>query len=73
MLELKPCPFCGGTDIRVQWSERTTAKDGDFGTYISRSTLYKCFCAKCSCGTGMMYSELAAREVWNRRDDCGTA
>lgn len=74
MTKLKPCPFCGGTEIRILCSERLIQKDGEIQRItVSHSTVYKCSCEKCGGGTGMMYSELAAREVWNRRADCGTA
>ncbi len=73
MNDLKPCPFCGSTDIYIQLSERLITKDGEIQRITkSHSTVYKCFCSTCGSGTGMMYTELAARALWNRRPNSGT-
>ena len=66
MQELKPCPFCGGTDIRSERSERVS-KSGKLIRYMS--TRYRYFCAACFCGTSPQYDMESAREVWNRRPD----
>lgn len=65
--ELSPCKFCGCEDVRVERSERVVRSAEN--RVISISTRYKCFCSKCSCGTGFRSSELVARDAWNRRTD----
>lgn len=60
--ELKPCPFCGGTDA----SE--TSMDG------MRRTVYFVSCNKCgACGPSRVYPDhtepLTESELWNRRAD----
>ena len=70
--KLKSCQFCGNSDIRIERSERTVTRDSETQSrLISQSVRYKCFCAVCSIGTGMMFSEQAARDAWNRRPDDG--
>ena len=58
MAELKPCPFCGCTDIRV-------ARDTD--AIIER---HRAICFKCS---AQMYRGTAEKaiEAWNRRAEDG--
>lgn len=74
MNELKECRFCGSSDIRIERSERTVTRDGETQRHIiSQSVRYKCFCAVCLIGTGMMFSEQAARDAWNRRAEDGAA
>lgn len=51
--ELKPCPFCGHTDIRAR---KNNAKDV---CYI--------FCNGCGCSTGGDVVRDMAIETWNRR------
>lgn len=57
-MELKPCPFCGGTDISIHWDEWS-------GTYIIT-------CNECNADF-MQYYEIRedAIAAWNRR--CGDA
>ena len=51
MIELKPCPFCGETEI--------TVKHGKY--------MWWCVCEKCNATGGAQSRKLAAIEVWNRR------
>ena len=52
--ELKPCPFCGSTDIEIAWY----GKDGE-----------AVICLGCG-GTGSQYTDRAkAIKAWNRRVD----
>lgn len=52
--ELKPCPFCGSTDIEIAWY----GKDGE-----------AVICLGCG-GTGSQYTDRAkAIAAWNRRVD----
>ena len=49
--ELKPCPFCGSTEIKV---------DDDQGFYFV-------YCDQCVCETAKYVTEDKAIEAWNRR------
>lgn len=53
--KLKPCPFCGNTDIRER-------KNSDSGVlYI--------FCNKCGCSTGGDTIKAMAISAWNKRKE----
>ncbi len=67
MNELIPCRHCGSTEIRVERSERVVRSAEN--RVISISTRYKCFCSRCSCGTGFRLNEEDARAAWNRSAD----
>jgi Lar family restriction alleviation protein len=51
--ELKPCPFCGGTDIRV------VAPNGNDDYWAQ--------CTKCCAESGVKTGRDAAIAAWNRR------
>lgn len=52
-LELKPCPFCGGTTIKI---------------YYEENTQYLCTCASCEKRVYYKASGLlGAYELWNER------
>lgn len=52
-MELKTCPFCGGTPYINRWQSGT-------GTSIK--------CKNCGCTTQIENGESAAVEVWNKRN-----
>lgn len=58
--ELKPCPFCGSSDVRI---DKETV--GPFGE------LFYCalFCNDCNsvAAYGVFHDEVKAIEAWNRR------
>lgn len=55
MMELKPCPFCGGKAVVVPL------------TFFKE---YFAVCSKCHIEQGHLYkSERAAVEAWNRRKE----
>ena len=51
MMELKPCPFCGG--------EQITVKKGKY--------MWWCKCEKCNAESGVRSKKADAITVWNRR------
>jgi Lar family restriction alleviation protein len=51
MSELKPCPFCGGVDLRL----------------VCLHGFWHVECRGCLCVSGMGYEEEQAIEKWNRR------
>ena len=59
MIELKPCPFCGGR-ARINTGEFCTGTEKVIKTYGA-------YCIKCSARIGMHYSESDACNEWNRR------
>lgn len=64
MIELKPCPFCGGkAEIHncMELENETVALiyNGKVGVH----------CTECHCATIPYNSEDEAAEVWNRRAD----
>ena len=54
MIELKPCPFCGGKDSGIL----TTSYDGYW---------FAVFCENCMAHTRKCRQEKDAIEAWNRR------
>ena len=62
MDELKPCPFCGGTDIEIMhWT--TAVKAGP------HQIMYAAFCSNPDCGAFGPWDlgESGAVEAWNKR------
>lgn len=56
MEELKPCPFCGGKNVKLY-------------TYTGVMNYYYIECDDCYCGTGHEESKEIAVAAWNRRAD----
>lgn len=65
MEELKPCPFCGGEDVRIfSMPKRENCEE---------QICYTIICNDCNSGSGMYIdSKNAAVKAWNRRakNDC---
>jgi len=62
----KPCPFCGGTDIRY-------TKHAKEGMGIHRlEDVYSMCCYMCGAHFPNMYSPMALMEKWNRRKSITT-
>lgn len=60
--EFKPCPFCGGTDIRCDahpFSE----------PYRSEKTVYSMCCYQCGATFPNRFKRELLVEAWNRRTD----
>ena len=57
MTELKPCPFCGGTDLNV--------KKGKYMWWV------ECCNADCRASGGCQHYKKEAIEAWNRRAEDG--
>lgn len=55
MNELKPCPFCGSTDIKVH------------GPYFIEDRYVMVKCNDCNCNTAIYKTVDQAVEAWNRR------
>ena len=60
MAELKPCPFCGGEEIRI--ATRSIQVKGDFADTIDVSV----GCVSCGIGA-TAETEPEVTEAWNRR------
>ena len=54
MEELKPCPFCGGKNVRIHKSELGVCW---------------CTCFQCSSSGAVSKNEQEAAKAWNRRDE----
>lgn len=68
MIELKPCPFCGGTgrlDIYISplWQTKEGWVDSKRMRYIG--------CEDCGCRTFYFETAEDAVKAWNRRDNYG--
>lgn len=56
---LKPCPFCGSTDISVFYHDPYDGYQGDLGVYKVRCR---------QCGTTLQRKDMTeAEEAWNTR------
>ena len=55
-VELKPCPFCGHTELVVK--EKTDTAFGDF---------YYVFCYHCESTSGKYQTGRLAKQNWNKR------
>lgn len=59
-IELKPCPFCGATQITPRNPSGLFLKEEDFGWVV--------MCTVCGVSTGMENrTDTEAIEAWNRR------
>ena len=65
MAELKPCPFCGATQIGDK-CERNVAI-----TKYLKIGCYKVFCYKCGTSSDWYDTEKQAARAWNRMADNG--
>ena len=76
MLKLKPCPFCGGTQLFVGTIAEIEMQDEDHPDYLHSSKIYAVVCdyIKGGCGAstgGGAISKEEAIEAWNRRAEDG--
>lgn len=60
--ELKPCPFCGGTDIRID----RHAGAGN-GIYRRGEDVYSMCCYQCGATFPNRYKRELLVDAWNRR------
>ncbi len=58
--KIKPCPFCGSSDIHLAEDE---------GLVIGDHTLHWCSCSDCGCEGPYRDCRLNAIAVWQRRND----
>ena len=63
MMELKPCPFCGG-EARIY---PLNISDGLRITYEFKHPYYRIVCQKCGCVFGDFSIEAQSAAAWNRR------
>lgn len=57
MIDLKPCPFCGGdAELKTWWA----------GLGVRRY-IHRVQCSKCRCNSGDWKIKPKAVEAWNRR------
>ena len=61
--ELRPCPFCGNTDIE----EDRIIKYFDDGTLMCDLTVVECDNCGAEILTSLKYGEPHAKELWNKR------
>ena len=61
MAELKPCPFCGGTDILMR------DVSGMFGKSSHARTYHYVQCSDCFSQTGYHGTKSKTIEAWNTR------
>ena len=61
MIELKPCPFCGGTDILMRDVR------GMFGKSSHARTYHDMQCRNCFSQTGHYGTKRKTIEAWNTR------
>ena len=76
MPELKPCPFCGGTQLFVGTIAEIEMMDEGHTDYLLKSQNYAVVCnyIEGGCGAssgGDARSEEEAIEAWNRRAEDG--
>ena len=60
-MKLKPCPFCGSSDIGLGWRLPL------FGEETTKFVVCNC----CGCMTAPFRNENEAVEIWNKRADNG--
>ena len=60
MMELKPCPFCGGENIKM-CDEEDDRRPGVIWHY--------CQCLDCRVSTAGYLRTKAAADAWNRREN----
>ena len=71
MNNLKPCPFCGGTNLNIEGKDIWGPNDLPYNPkHIFR---IKCSALEGGCGAtnGYYRTEEGAIEAWNRRDNNG--
>ena len=70
-IELKPCPFCGGTKIfvgSVAEIELTDECDENYDLYNSQfQVVCDCNVGGCGASSGCYQCKTTAIEAWNRR------
>ncbi|MBO5831584.1 MAG: Lar family restriction alleviation protein [Alistipes sp.] len=62
MIELKPCPFCGG-------EARITADPEAVRDSQRRLWAFTVVCDRCCASSGLTFKPERAIEAWNRRTD----
>ena len=72
MAELKPCPFCGGTDIGMnkRTEDHFVRRSGEFKMQ-TKSERYQIKCRECPCETYYGFYLEDVIEAWNRRAEDG--
>ena len=60
MVKIKPCPFCGSTDVEIQAGRSDISKDFE---------LFNVECLSCNGKGGERNDITRAIECWNRRYD----
>ena len=65
MIELKPCPFCGGNSIVMH------DVPGTFGKSTHTRLYHYMQCRDCFAQTGYHGTKPKTIEAWNRRDEHG--
>ena len=74
-IELKPCPFCGGTKIFVGSVAKIELMDKYDENYDLYNSQFQAVCdynvGGCGASSGVRESEDIAIEAWNRRADNG--
>lgn len=66
MAELKPCPFCGGTNVEVLNEVEAQPDLALIG--LTKDNWFVC-CNSCFAGGGVRRTAAEAVEAWERRDD----
>ena len=71
MVELKNCPFCGGTNFFIGSIAEIEMQDEDHPDYALNSQFFAVVCSSidggCGASTGASRTEEEAIESWNRR------
>lgn len=60
MNELKPCPFCGSSEIKLH-------KHDPYDGYQGDCTMYLVYCRRCGARTEFEDEAILAVKDWNRR------
>ena len=66
VIELEPCPFCGGS-ARVDIASNGTFFVAGGGEFMNPTVMYIVRCKECACGTCRHESLEMAVKSWNRR------